>query len=141
MPHIENSVSVARSPEEVWTVLGDMPNVDRWAPGIAAVRMEGMTRICTLPDGMGEIHETLAVSERDRSFNYEQTQHPLPLALSRGTLAVAPADAGAIVSWRAEIEFADPALEDQFLPMLRQGYAAALENLKTLMETPATSSA
>jgi hypothetical protein len=48
---------------------------------------------------------------------------------------VKPCDeGGARVVWNAELEFADPAQETQFLGMLEQGYAAALERLKELVE-------
>jgi mxaD protein len=138
MAQIDNQVTIARSADDVWAILGDLEHPDRWAPGIAAVRIEGDTRICQLPDGMGEIHENVTVTERDRQFSYEQTKHPLPLTVSRGTLTVTPAQDGATVTWNATVEFADPALESQFLPMLQQGYAAALENLRALLQAPST---
>jgi hypothetical protein len=38
------------------------------------------------------------------------------------------------VAWNAEVEFADPGQETQFLPMLEQGYAGALQRLKETVE-------
>ena len=38
------------------------------------------------------------------------------------------------VFWIAEIEFAEPGQEAQFLPMLEQGYAGALQRLKEVVE-------
>ena len=134
MPKITNSITIDRAPDGVWAVLRDLERVDRWAPGIADVRMDGMTRICTLPDGNGEIHEDLSVSDEQRSLTYVQTEHPLPLALSRGTLNVEPDGSGSRVTWNAEVEFTDPALEAQFLELLEHGYGAALESLKSTIE-------
>jgi uncharacterized protein YndB with AHSA1/START domain len=136
MPKIENEIVIDRSPDEVWAVLGDLAAVTRWVPGVASARMEGMLRICTMEDG-AEIHEQIAdLDEAGHRFRYEQTVHPLGCQRSEGTLAVEPdgADAARVV-WNAEIEFAEPAHEAQFLGMLEQGYVGALHRLKEVVET------
>jgi protein-tyrosine phosphatase len=84
-------------------ILGDLTGVRRWVPGVAAARMEGMRRICTLADG-GEIHEEITeLSDAERRYSYKQTVHPLGLKRSQGTLAVEPdGDGGSHVRWNAE---------------------------------------
>jgi uncharacterized protein YndB with AHSA1/START domain len=133
MATITNDISISRPPDEVWAVLGDPTAAPEWVPGISAARMEGGRRICTTADG-AEIHEELDVSDERRSFSYSQPVHPLGLKRSTGTLAVVENGLGSTVSWTAEVEFADGAQEAQFLPMLEQGYAAALESLKARVE-------
>jgi carbon monoxide dehydrogenase subunit G len=133
MPNIDNEIVIARSPEQVWGVLGDLTAVPRWVPGVQTARMEGMRRICTMEDG-SEIHEE--ISDLDgHSFRYEQTVHPLGFKRSEGTLSVEPNGDGARVAWNAEIEFAEPGQEAQFLPLLEQGYAGALQRLKEVVES------
>ena len=136
MPTIENDIVIDRPPEQAWMILGDLTGVTRWVPGVAAARMEGTRRICTLADG-GEIHEEITeLSDAERSYSYKQTVHPLGLKRSQGTLAVEPdGDGGSRVRWNAEVEFPDPGQEVEFLPMLEQGYAAALERLKETAES------
>ena len=135
MPKIENEVVVDRSPEEVWALLGDLAGVTRWVPGVAAARMEGMRRICTMEDG-GEIHEEIAdFSDERRRYGYAQVVHPLGFERSEGTLTVEPEGEGSRVVWKAEIEFAEPNQEAQFLGMLEQGYAGALQRLKEVAES------
>lgn len=136
MPKIDNEIVIDRRPEEVWAILGDLGAVTRWVPGVADARMEGMRRICTLEDG-GEIHEEIAdFSDVERRYVYEQTVHPLGFKRSVGALAVEPhANGGSRVLWNAELEFADPAQETQFLGMLEQGYADALLRLKEAVES------
>ena len=136
MPKIDNEIVIDRSAEEVWAVLGDLTAVDRWVPGIKSVRMEGMRRICAMEDG-GEIHEEISdLFESERRYSYDQTVHPLGFERSEGTLAVEPhGQAQSRVVWNAEIEFADRAQEAQFLPMLDQGYAGALQRLKEVVES------
>jgi uncharacterized protein YndB with AHSA1/START domain len=91
---------------------------------------------CTLEDG-GEIREGIAdFSDERRRFTYEQTVHPRGFKSSVGALAVEPRGNGASrVVWNAELEFADPAQETQFIGMLEQGYAGALERLKEVVES------
>jgi Polyketide cyclase / dehydrase and lipid transport len=133
MPNIDNEIVVDRSPDEVWGVVGDLTAVTRWVPGVQTARMEGMRRICTMEDG-SEIHEE--ISDLDgHSFRYEQTMHPLGFERSEGMLRVEPHDDAARVVWNAEIEFAEPGQEAQFLPMLEQGYAGALQRLKEVVES------
>ena len=133
MAKIDNKIVIDRSPEQVWGVLGDLTAVTRWVPGVQTARMEGMRRICTMEDG-SEIQEE--ISDLDgHSFRYDQTVHPLGFERSEGTLRVEPNGDGARVVWNAEIEFTEPAQEAQFLPMLEQGYAGALQRLKEVAES------
>lgn len=136
MPKIDNEIVIDRSPEEVWAVVGDLTGVTSWVPGVGATRMEGMCRICTMDEG-GEIHEEIAdFSDEQRRYRYEQTVHPLGFRRSEGTLEVEPHGEGSSrVVWNAELEFADPSHEAQFLGMLEQGYAGALQRLKEVVET------
>jgi mxaD protein len=135
MPKIDNEIVIDRRPEEVWVILGDLGAVTRWVPGVTSARMEGMRRICTLEDG-GEIHEEIAgFSDLERRYHYEQTVHPLGFQRSVGALAVEPhANGASRVVWSAELEFADPRQEAQFLGMLEQGYSGALRRLKEVVE-------
>lgn len=133
MPKFDNEIVIDRRPEQVWGLLGDLAAVTRWVPGVQTARMEGMRRICTMEDG-SEIHEE--ISDLDRhSYRYDQTVHPLGFERSEGTLRVEPNGDGARVVWNAEIEFAVPGQEAQFLPMLEQGYAGALQRLKEVLES------
>jgi hypothetical protein len=110
------------------------PSAKRWVPGLAGATVEDGRRICAMADG-SEIHEEIRdYSDEQRRFSYDQTVHPLGLKISRGTLIVEAANGGARVEWTAEVEFANEEQEAQFLPMLEQGYAGALQALKVHVE-------
>jgi mxaD protein len=136
MPKIDNEAVIDRSPDEVWAILADLAAVTRWVPGVATARMEGMRRICTMEDG-GEIHEEITdFSTTERRYHYAQTIHPLGFKRSEGTLAVEPrGESGSRVVWNAKLEFAEPRQEAEFLGMLEQGYAGALQRLKEAVES------
>jgi carbon monoxide dehydrogenase subunit G len=135
MARIDNEITIDRGPDEVWAVLGDLRAVTRWVPGVSSARMEGMRRICVMEDG-SQIHEEIAdFSDEQRRYAYTQPVHPLGFKRSAGTLAVEPDGHGSSrVVWSAEIDFADTSHEPEMLPMLRQGYAAALQRLKEVAE-------
>lgn len=135
MPRIDNDIAIARPPEHVWAILGDLAAVTRWVPGVASTRIEGTRRICTMEDG-GDIHEEITdFSDEGRRFSYSQFVHPLGFERSEGTLTVAANGDGSIVTWTAQVELADPSQEEQILPMLTDGYAAALVRLKEVAES------
>jgi carbon monoxide dehydrogenase subunit G len=132
---IDHDIAIDRPPEDVWAVLGDLSAVARWVPGVASARVDRTRRVCTLEDG-GEIHEEIAgFSDDERTYAYTQHVHPLGFERSEGTLIVQPNGGGSVVSWTAEVELADPAHERQILPMLDEGYAAALARLKEVLES------
>jgi uncharacterized protein YndB with AHSA1/START domain len=131
---IDNAVAIARPPDQVWAILGDLSAVARWVPGVASARIEGTRRICIL-EGGGEIHEEIAdFSNEQRSYAYTQPVHPLDLERSEGILAVKTAADGSVVTWNAEVVLGNSTHEDQISTILKEGYAAALANLKEVVE-------
>jgi carbon monoxide dehydrogenase subunit G len=125
MTAIVNEVTVDASPDAAWGVVGDLAGVDAWIPGVVKAEVADGRRICTLANG-DEIHEAItSYSAENRSYSYEQTRHPMPLDSSTGTFTVYPHGDGARIVWHADVEVADPALEE----MLSGGYAAAMEAL------------
>jgi uncharacterized protein YndB with AHSA1/START domain len=134
VPRIDTEITIDRPPAEVWAVLGDLTNLE-WVPGIDSARMEGTRRICMLQDG-GEIHDEISnFSDESRSYSYTQPVHPLGFERSVGTVAVQSADGGSRVVWEAEFSCADPQQEAQVEPMLREGYGAAMQRLKAVVES------
>jgi hypothetical protein len=53
--HLETAIVIHRTPEEVWSYLGDISNVSQWDRGVAAVR-----ETSPLPPGVGFEFDTLA---------------------------------------------------------------------------------
>jgi ketosteroid isomerase-like protein len=133
MPTIHKDIAIARSPDDVWALLRDLAAVTEWVPGIAAVLVDGTRRVCTTVEG-AEIHEEVELDDGRRTYAYAQPIHPLGFETSCGRLAVTGNGTDSVVAWDAEVEFADAAQGAQILPMLEQGYAAALESLRQRLE-------
>jgi len=95
-------VSIDRTPDEVWALVGRFEGLDEWMPGIESCEMDGDVRkLATM--GM-EIHEQL--KDRDeaaRSISYSIVQSPLPLEHHLATITVVPEGSGARLEWSYEV--------------------------------------
>jgi carbon monoxide dehydrogenase subunit G len=130
MPSLRNEIAVAAPADEVWRILGDLRATPEWIPGVVEAEVDGAERLCRTVDG-GEIRERItARSDEERSLSYEQTEVPLPISGSRGTLHVAENGAGSLVTWQAEFEAADAVAS-----MVDGYYRETLEALKRRVET------
>jgi hypothetical protein len=56
--NLEATVLIHRTPEEVWTYLGDISNVSKWDRGVARVRQTSPN-----PSGVGLEFDTLATQD------------------------------------------------------------------------------
>jgi uncharacterized protein YndB with AHSA1/START domain len=136
MPRLRNSIAIDAAPEEVWSVLGDLTATPEWIPGVVSAQVEGDDRLCRTADG-NEIRERIVgYSAEARALSYEQSQVPLPIERSRGTLRVVPDGSGAHVEWEAEFE-----APEEVAAMVDSYYRQTLEALRRRVETgesPAT---
>jgi mxaD protein len=95
-------VDIARSPEDVWALIGDFGGLGGWMPGIESCELDGDVRkLQTM--GM-EIHEQL-VSQDDaaRTQSYSIVKSPMPMEHHLATLTVTPAGEGSHLVWAYEV--------------------------------------
>lgn len=135
MTRLRNTIVIDASPEEVWTILGDLAATPEWLPGTVAARMEGPVRVCTTADG-GEIREEIGgYSPERRTYRYRHLAVPLPVKGSSGRFLVeAGRDGGSVVVLESEFEPLDLAMEGQIEQMLDGALKQALESLRRRME-------
>jgi uncharacterized protein YndB with AHSA1/START domain len=135
MAHLRKTVSIAASPDAVWSVLGDLAATRDWNPGTVAARMEGSVRVCETADG-GEIREEIRdYSSERRAYSFRHLQVPLPVASSSGAFSVVPgADGGSVVALDAEFEPLDPAASPELERMLGGALEQALASLRRRVE-------
>jgi len=129
------------APQAVWDVIRRCDNVDRWAPGITACRLEGppqpgAKRVCSMGDQqLVESIET--IDDASRLFQYRITEQAvMPIRNPLGTVHVAEAPQGKThVLWMLNFEMVDeqawPIVKDN----LAQLYRAGLEGLEKYART------
>src|SRR5258705_4073368 len=136
MPTIRNTVTINARPDEVWTVLSDMPATRQWLPGVVAARMDGDLRVCTMADGQ-EVHERISeVSVDARSFRFDHVRVPLPVRESGGTFTVtggvAPATSDVVLE--TTFEPLDPSSVAELTSAVRGAFQQSLDSLRAYVE-------
>jgi carbon monoxide dehydrogenase subunit G len=130
MPSLRNEIAIAAPADDVWRILGDLAATAEWIPGVVEAEVDGDARVCRTADG-SEIRERItARSDEERSFSYEQSQVPLPISGSRGTLSVVERGPGSTVAWEAEFE-----APEEVAALVDGYYRQTLEALKRRVET------
>lgn len=117
-------VTVAATPEVVWTMVGDFGGVVHFVPGIDSLRLEGDTRIV----GMfgAEVREKLLSRDEDAMMiSYSVIDEPIES--HRATITVEPIGQGSKVTWAFEV------LPDEMAPILADIYEAALASLQRML--------
>lgn len=95
-------VHIARSPEDVWALIGDFGGLAGWMPGIDSCVLEDDVR--TL-DTMGmQLKERLVSQDDDaRVQSYSIVEGPLPVEHHLATLSVVPDGDGSLFTWAYEV--------------------------------------
>lgn len=134
MAAFSESIDINATPAEVWAVLGDLSAVGRWIPGVTAVIVEGMRRVCTFEDGHRQDEQILDYSPTARSFRYRIDGAPLPVTDNTGSFTVQHDDGVTRVVWESSFQPLDAAMSEQLAQMWQPYLPMALGNLKQVIE-------
>lgn len=137
MPTFRHIIDIDATPDQVWAVLGDIASVDRWIPGVTAVTVDGMTRVCTFEDGHTQDEQILDYEPHNRSYRYRIEGAPLPVTDNTGSFSVEDTNGGARVVWESSFEPRDPTMGEQLAEMWEPYLPMTLANLKQVVETAA----
>ncbi|MEO7430053.1 MAG: SRPBCC family protein [Acidimicrobiales bacterium] len=95
-------ITIERTPDEVWALVGRFEGLEEWMPGIDACEMDGDIRKLQT---MGlEIHEQL--KDRDdaaRRISYSVVKSPMALEHHLATLTVTAEGEGSRLEWAYEV--------------------------------------
>ena len=128
MPELTHSVSINRSPDDVWKLVADFGAIADWFPGMSSSRLEGDDRIMEI-EGVGRLVERrLSSDDEARSLSYEIVESPLPFDSYRATMRVDPEGEGSRVEWHQVFE------PESILPILEAMGPPTLEQMKTHLE-------
>jgi uncharacterized protein YndB with AHSA1/START domain len=133
---VTNTVDINADPDDVWSVLSDLPATRWWLPGVVAARMDDDVRVCTMADGQ-EIHERIIdLSAERRSLRFEHLRVPLPVQHSGGTFALTPGAAAGTttVTLRTTFDPLDPNGADGLAAMIQQAFGQSLQSLRRYLE-------
>lgn len=135
MPRIEQTIMIDALPEDVWRVAGDPARIGEWLPALSGASLDGAERTCTTADG-GIIRERIIEhSDAQRHYTYEIVEASLSVSSYRSTLAVDGHGEHSHVTWTAEFEPADPAIEEEVAAALDELYRDGLESLQAQIES------
>lgn len=150
MRTFEKSVEISASPEAVWTIVTDFPNMPKWFKGLRKVTLPDApktgvgTRRHVSPGGPLVMKEIVTHWEPNKRFGYSVRAGVPGLKKHQGLIDIEPAGAGRVrVTYSTSIETALPIPGDPVA--LVSGFAMnevigqALQALKKLAERGATS--
>lgn len=135
MPTFRYAIEIDATPDQVWSVLGDIASVNRWIPGVTSVTVDGMSRVCTFEDGHTQDEQILDYSPWKRSYRYLIEGAPLPVTDNSGSLAVEEVDGVSRVVWESSFEPVDETMGAQLAEMWEPYLPMTLANLKRVVET------
>ncbi|MEO9903773.1 SRPBCC family protein [Nisaea sp.] len=104
MATVDMSVKLAASAAEVWEVVGDFLNLDKWHPAVEKSETIGEGGIRRLTSGGGGPTFDEVQLERDedsRRMRYAILGKPFPLENYSSWLSVEDTDGGCVVRWRS----------------------------------------
>ena len=98
----KTEVTIAKPPEEVWTLVGQFDGLDEWMPGIEKCEVDGDIRTI---ETMGmEIQEQLkSRDDATRTISYSIVTAPISLEHHLATISIAEGGVGSILTWAWEI--------------------------------------
>ncbi|MER8694439.1 zinc-binding dehydrogenase [Mesorhizobium opportunistum] len=143
MVQVRQSTIIDAPVDEVWAILRDFSDHDRWHPAIAFSEIEGgepvdavgSVRHFRLNDG-GELREQLlALSDKDRRLSYCLLEAPLPLMGYVASLRLKPVTDGNATFWEWNSEFHPPAhRRDELVKLVTEGiYQAGFTAVRNLL--------
>lgn len=124
---VRHHITIDRSAEDVWALVGDPTRLHEWFPGITACTVDGNVRVITLGSGLPMPEEILINDGIQRRFQYRITapifQH------HRGSIDVLDmGDGSCVVVYTTDADPRTMALT------IGGGTAGALAELKRQME-------
>jgi NADPH2:quinone reductase len=134
MGQVSVKVSIPASADKVWQTLRDFGGLNKWAPGIAGLSLQGAgvgaVRTLTYQDGARVVERLESLNDASRLLSYTILESTLPLEGYVASLTVRDLGAaGCEVEWFSTFG-AKGAAEQEVSRMLEVGYRKALSGLQ-----------
>ena len=120
------SISIDRSADQVWALIGDFGGIGGWMPGIDSCRVEGEDRILETM-GMTITEHLVKKDDAARALTYSIVEGA-PVERHEAVITVIPDGEGSRVTWDVE------ATPDDMAGLMAAVYQQALDALKAHVE-------
>jgi carbon monoxide dehydrogenase subunit G len=118
------------SPDEVWSVVGDIGGLSTWMPGVQASALVRDQRVCELSVGSPPLVEmVLSRDDAKRRYDYTIVDGPMSFDHHRAAMWLEPEGAGSRYTWEMTIE------PDEAAEPMRAIAEAGAEALKSHIES------
>jgi carbon monoxide dehydrogenase subunit G len=126
--HVSHDITIDRTPDEVWAVLGQFGGLDTWMQGVESCVVEGTHRTVGLAGGMTAEEDEVARDDAARTYSYTVDGSAMGITTWLATVSVVADGAGSKATWALEMEPGDLA------ETIGGVYAGALGQLKAHCE-------
>lgn len=128
MANVSHDITIDRTPDEVWAVLGQFGGLDTWMDGVESCVVEGTHRTIGMAGGMTVGEDEVARDDAARTYSYTVDGAAMGVTKWLATVSVAADGAGSRATWALEMEPGDLA------ETIGGVYAGALAQLKAHCE-------
>jgi len=150
MIRVEETAIIDKPVAEVWSLLREFNNHDRWHPAVASSHMRagdpqdrvGGVRDFRLVSGEHVCEQLLRLSDQKRSFSYAITESDLPLENYVAHVELKPVTNGNQTFWRWYSRFSVPAgKESEYRKLVGEGvYRSGFEGARQYLHAKAKTS-
>lgn len=127
MAELEQEITIARPPGDVWKTVGEFGGLEQWLPGVEACTVDGDKRTISMM-GLDVVEQLRCRNDDARSLSYSVIDVPVPIESHLATLTVHAADEGSRVTWHVAV------VPDEMLSIFTDVYKQGLQALKAHCE-------
>jgi len=129
---VTESTTVNAPASEVWALVGEFNDLERWHPAVTMSKQLADQRYLTLADGAEIVEQETARDNAAMSYSYRILSGPLPVEDYQATINVSSISANeSTVTWRSTFE-ANGVSGDQAEDVIRGVYKAGLQHLNRM---------
>ena len=126
---VSESVTVDAPAAEVWAVVGEYNNMNRWHPAVKISRQMAEFRHLVLHNDAVIVEEETARDDAGMSYSYRIVSGPLPVSEYQSSITVtAVSDSQSTVTWSSTFN----AETSEATSTIREVYKSGLNNLESM---------
>jgi carbon monoxide dehydrogenase subunit G len=125
---VSHDIIIARTPDEVWAVLGQFGGLETWMSAVESCVVDGTHRTVGIAGGMTAEEDEVSRDDAARTYSYTVDGSAMGVTTWLATVSVVAEGAGSKATWALEMEPGDLA------ETIGGVYAGALDQLKDHLE-------